>query len=333
MQFLSDNAARVHPAVWRALHDADVADTPYDGDALSARLDEAFSALFGRPCTALWVATGTVANALSLGALVDPDAAVICHHEAHINGSERGAPEFYTHGAKLIGVGGAGAKLEPAAIRDAMAGMRKDVHQIPPQAISISQTTEYGLVYRPDEIAALGAFARGEGMRLHMDGARFANAVAALDCSPAEASVSSGVDVLSFGCVKNGGMGAEAVVLFDPALAERVRIRRKRGGHLQSKGRYLAAQLLAMVEGGLWLDNARAANRSAAIIAGAVQDRLLYPAESNQVFVRLSPDERAVLRARGFGFYDWGDDGARIVTAWDNEPEHVAALSAALKAL
>ncbi len=333
MQFLSDNAAPVHPRIWAAMQAADAVAAPYDGDALSARLDTAFSALFGQECAVLWVASGTAANALALAALVEPHSAAICHRLAHIETSECGAPGFFTHGAKLMLAEGEGAKISPAAIEAVLAPVRKDVHQPMPQAVSITQASELGQCYRPGEVAAIGAAARGHGMRLHMDGARFANAVAFLGCTPAEASCAGGVDALSFGCVKNGGMGAEALVLFDPALADGARFRRKRAGHLQSKGRFLAAQILALVEDGLWLENARAANGAAREIADAASGRLLYPVESNQLFLATTPAERAALRAQGFGFYDWGADAARIVTAWSSDPGHVAAFARAIAAL
>ena len=333
MQFLSDNAAAVHPAVWQALRDADAPDAPYDGDRWSARLDEAFSALFGQSCTALWVATGTAANCLALGAMVPPHGAVICHREAHIETDEGGAPGFYLHGAKLLLAEGEGALLTPASVEAVLAGIRPDVHQVQPQAISITQASEYGRVHRPAAVAALGALARERGLRLHMDGARFANAVAHLGCTPAAASCAGGVAALSFGFVKNGGMGAEAVVFFDPELAAVTRYRRKRAGHLQSKGRFLAAQILAMLERDLWLDNARAANAAAAELATACGERLLHPVEANELFLRCTAAERAALRAQGFGFYDWGPDAARLVTAWNSDPAHVTALARALAAL
>lgn len=331
MQFSSDNAAAVHPHVWAAMLAADVADIPYDGDALSRELDHAFATLFGRECAVLWVATGTAANCLALAAMVPPHGGVICHRESHIETDECGAPGFYTHGAKLMLAEGEGAKITPDSIAAIIAPIRKDVHQVQPHAVSITQASEYGLCYRPGEVAAIAAAARGHGLGLHMDGARFGNAVAFLDCSPAEAC--GDADSLTFGCVKNGGMGAEALVFFDPALAQVARYRRKRAGHLQSKGRFLAAQVLAMVEDGLWLDNARAANAAAQEIAGAAAGRLLYPVEANEIFLTLSTAERAALRAQDFAFYDWGTDGARLVTAWDSNPAHVAALAKAIAAL
>ena len=331
MKFLSDNAAAVHPAVWRAMQAADAADAPYDGDLLSHRLDDAFSALFGRPCAVLWVATGTAANCLALATMVQPHGGVICHREAHIEVDEGGAPGFFTHGAKLMLVDGEGAKITPAAIAALIDPLRDDVHQVQPHAISITQASEYGRVYTPAEVAAIAALAQGRGLKFHMDGARFANAVAFLGCSAWEACTN--VDALSFGCVKNGGMSAEALVLFDENLADVARYRRKRAGHLQSKGRYLAAQLLAMATGDLWLENARAANGAAQEIARAAGARLLHPVEANEIFLTLLPAEREALRAQGFSFYDWGSTSARLVTAWNSDPANVAALARAIAAL
>jgi threonine aldolase len=331
MQFLSDNAAAVHPQVWQALRRADAADTPYDTDALSRRLDEAFSELFGREVAALWAATGTAANCLALATMVPPHGAVLCHREAHIETDECGAPGFYLHGAKLVLAEGEGAKLAPEAIRAALAAVRDDVHQAQVHALSLTQATEYGRCYRPHELSAIDAAVAGRGLRLHMDGARFANAVAFLNVPAAEAA--GPVDALSFGCVKNGGMGAEAIVFFDPALAEVARWRRKRAGHLQSKGRFLAAQVLAMLEGDLWLHNAAAANAAAAEIGAAAGGRLLHPVEANEVFLRCTAAEREALRAQGFGFYDWGPDAARFVAAWDTREEDARALARAIAGL
>ena len=342
MKFYSDNAASVHPRVWAAMQAADSPDSPYDGDALSRRLDEAFADLFGQPVTALWVATGTAANCLALSAMVPPFGGVVCHREAHIETDEGGAPGFYTHGAKLILAEGEGAILTPAAIEAAVAPIRNDVHRVQPHAISITQSSEYGRVYTPEAVAEIGALAQARDLWLHMDGARFGNAVAHLGCSPADVTVKAGVDALSFGFVKNGGLGAEAIVLFgrarESAFVDTVLRMRKRAGHLQSKGRYLAAQILAMLEGGLWLDNARAANAAAQELAAAAGSRLMHPVEADEVFLILSPAEAAALRAQGFDFYDWnapaGAPGAaRLVTAWNSNPDHVAALARAISAL
>jgi len=331
MQFISDNAAAVHPAVWDAMRAADAPQPPYDNDTLSLALDAAFGALFGRPSAVLWVATGTAANCLALATLVPPHGGVICHRDAHIETDECGAPGFYTHGAKLILAEGEGAKLTPAGIDAAIGAIRKDVHQVQPQAISVTQASEYGRAYQPAEMAAIAASAAQHGLKLHVDGARFANAVAFLGCTPWEAC--AGADALSFGCVKNGGMSAEALVFFDTDLAALAKLRRKRAGHLQSKGRFLAAQLLAMLEGDLWLRNARAANAAALQLGTAAADRLMHPVEANELFLRLTAPERAALRAQGFSFYDWSDDAARLITAWNCDPEHSAALAQAIAAL
>lgn len=329
--FLSDNAATVHPAVWDAMRAADAPDAPYDGDAVSARLDDAFGALFARECRVLWVATGTAANCLALGSMVQPHGGVVCHREAHLEMDEGGAPGFYLHGAKLLLAEGAGAKLTPDSVRAVIDPVRDDVHQVQPHAISITQASEYGRSYRPEEVSGIADLARERGLGLHMDGARFANACAFLGGNAGETA--GPVDALSFGCIKNGGMGAEAIVFFDPALAEPALYRRKRAGHLQCKGRYLAAQLLAMLEGDLWLANARAANDAAQEIAAAAQGRLMHPVEANEIFLRCSAQERAALRDQGFEFYDWGADAARLVTSWNTPGEDALALAKAIASL
>jgi threonine aldolase len=331
MQFLSDNAAAVHPRVWDAMRAADAPQPPYDNDALSLELDARFGALFGRPCAALWVATGTAANCLALATMVPPHGGVICHREAHIETDECGAPGFYTHGAKLILAEGEGAKLTPASIDAAIGMIRKDVHQVQPHAVSVTQASEYGRAYQPAEMAAIAATAAAHGLKLHVDGARFANAVAFLGCSPWQAC--QGASALSFGCVKNGGMSAEALVFFDAELADLARLRRKRAGHLQSKGRFLAAQILAMLDGELWLENARAANAAAQELGAAAADRLMHPVEANELFLKMTQPEREALRGQGFSFYDWGDDAGRLVTAWNTDPQHSAALARAISEL
>lgn len=333
MRFFSDNAAAVHPRVLAALADCNRLDTAYDGDQLSRSLDARFGALFGTECRVLWVPTGTAANCLALGALCPPWGGVICHRDAHIQNDEAGAPEFYTHGAKLMLADGAGAKLTPASIAALADAQANDVHRVQPHAVSITNATEYGLAYRAEEVAAIGKLCRARGWGLHMDGARFGNAVASSGADLAELTWRAGVDALSFGFVKNGGMGAEALVFFRPELAEETFRRRKRAGLLMSKGRYLAAQLLAMLEDDLWLDLARAANRHAATLAGAAGQRLIHPVEANELFLRATPAEAASLRARGFDFYDWAAGEIRLVTAWDSDEQEVAALATAIRAL
>jgi threonine aldolase len=333
MRFFSDNAAPVHPAVLAAMADANVLDTAYDGDAWSKQLDGLFSDLFETEVSALWVPSGTSANSLALAALCPPHGAIVCHRDAHIQNDECGAPEFYTHGAKLLLADGTGAKLTPETIQAVLDATRNDVHQVQPHAISITNATEYGLVYAPAEVAAIGALARARGLGLHMDGARFANAVAHLGCSPADLTWRAGVDVLSFGFVKNGGMSAEALVFFKPELAAVTLYRRKRAGLLLSKGRYLAAQILALLDDGLWLDNARTANAGAALLARAAGERLVVPVEANEVFLRVSPEEATGLRALGFDFYDWGPGEARLVISWNQTEDEIRPLADAIAAL
>lgn len=333
MRFFSDNAAPVCPAVLDALAAANRVDAAYDADKLSQSLDDAFSDLFETRVAALWVSTGTAANGLALAALCPPFGSIVTHADAHIQNDECGAPEFYTHGAKLLLATGEGAKLTPEDIEAVLDATRQDVHQTQPAALSITNATEYGLVYTPDEVGALGTLARRRGLGFHMDGARFANAVASLGCRPAELSWRAGLEVLSFGFVKNGGMSAEALIFFRPELAEATRYRRKRAGHLLSKGRYCAAQLLAMLKDDLWLANAHAANGGAARLAAAAGPRLIHPVQANELFLRLSADEAARLRVAGFDFYDWGPGEARFVTSWHQPAEEVDALATAIAAL
>jgi threonine aldolase len=333
MRFFSDNAAPAHPNVLEAMVEAKGIDTAYDGDEWSRRLDGAFSDLFGTEVRAFWVTTGTAANCLALAALCPPYRGVVCHKDAHIEVDEAGAPGFFTGGAKLILLDGEGAKLTLNAVAAACEGIRKDVHQVQPAAISITNATEYGLVYRAAEVAALGDLARSHGHALHMDGARIANALVSTGESIADMTWRAGVDALSFGFVKNGGLNAEALIVFRTELADEIAVRRKRAGHLLSKGRYLAAQLLAMLDGDLWLDNARASNAAAQALAKAAADRLIYPVEANELFLRATAEEASRLRRQGFDFYDWGPDEIRLVTSWDQQGEALERLASAIAAL
>lgn len=336
MHFFSDNATPICPAVMAAISASDHADHGYDGDAWTERLDGAFSALFETPVNALWVASGTAANCIALATHCPPYAGIICHEESHIEVDEGGAPGFFTHGAKLMPLTGDGAKLSPATILARLATIRDDVHQVPARALSITNATEYGLVYTPDEVAALGAVATKHGLSFHMDGARFANAVAHLRCHPADLTWRAGVDALSFGCVKNGAMVGEALLFFGPqaaARADEARRWRKRSGHLLSKGRYLAAQILALLHDDLWIANGASANAAAQALAQAIPDRLMHPVQANELFIRLSAAEAAQLRAQGFDFYDWGTGAARLVTNWSHRSEDVAPLADALAQL
>ncbi len=333
MRFFSDNAAAACAPVMRAMAAANHQTTAYDGDEWSRRLDGAFSDLFERPVRSLWVATGTAANGLALAAMAPAHGAVICHQDSHIQNDECGAPEFYTGGAKLLLAGGEGAKLTPGTVTQLLSTVRRDVHGVQPAALSITNATEYGLVYSPDDVAALSELCRARKLGLHTDGARFANAVASLGCSPADLTWRAGVDALSFGFVKNGGLSAEALIFFDTHLADATLYRRKRSGHLLSKGRYMAAQILAMLEDDTWLANARAANAGAARLAEAAGDRLVYPVQANELFLRVTPDEAAALRDAGFDFYDWAPDEARLVVSWDQRAEDIDKLATAIASL
>lgn len=333
MRFFSDNAAPACPQVMAALADANVLDTAYDGDGWSNALDARVSALFEAPVRAFWLPSGTAANCLALAAMCPPYGGIVCHRDAHIQNDECGAPEFFTHGAKLLIAEGEGAKLTPDSITAMLDLIPNDVHRTQPHAISITNATEYGRVYTPAEVAAISDLARARGLRLHMDGARFANAVAHLGCSPADVTWRAGVDALSFGFIKNGGMTAELLVFFDLELAAGTLQRRKRAGMLLSKGRYLAAQILAMIDDDLWLTNAHAANAAATLLAQAAGDRLIHPVEANEVFLRVTPAEAAGLRAKGFDFYDWGPGEARLVTSWNHEADDIRPLADAIAAL
>ena len=333
MRFFSDNAAAAHPAVIEAIARSNSLDTAYDGDALSQKLDRVFSDLFETEVRAFWVLTGTAANCLALAALCPPYGGIICHRDAHIEVDEAGAPGFFADGAKLMLVDGPGAKVAPDAVDAAVVGIRQDVHQVQAKALSITNATEYGLTYSGAEVAALGETARRHDLAFHLDGARFANAVVSTNASPADLSWRAGVDAMSFGLVKNGGLNAEALILFRTELADEFAVRRKRAGHLASKGRMFAAQILAMLENDLWLDNARSANAAAQTIAGAAGERLVYPVEANEIFVRATPEEAEALRAQGFDFYDWGPGEIRLVTSWDQKGEPLDRLAVAIAAL
>lgn len=223
MRFFSDNAASVHPAVLEAMLAANRVDTAYDGDAISRSLDGILSGLFETDVTAIWVATGTAANSIALASLCPPYGSVLCQKDAHIQNDECGAPEFYTHGAKLALVEGDGAKISADGLEQKLASTPGGVHWAQPYALSITNATEYGRVYHPHEVAALGDIAKAHKLGFHMDGARFANAVATLGCSPGDVTWRAGVDVLSFGFTKNGGMAAECLVYFDKASGRRRR--------------------------------------------------------------------------------------------------------------
>jgi threonine aldolase len=334
----SDNVAGCAPEIMAALTAAMQGTAPsYGADALTASLERRLAEIFERPVAAFPVATGTAANVLSLASLVPPWGAVLCHRDAHVEADECGAPEFFTGGAKLVLLDGEHGRVTPQAVADAVPpGVRADVHHVQPRALSLTQATEAGTVYGVAEVAALADAAHARGLKVHMDGARFANAVVHLGCSPAEATWKAGVDVLSFGGTKNGCLAAEAVVFFDPALAADFAFRRKRGAQLFSKMRVLSSQLDAYLADDLWLRLARHANGQAARLADGLARlpgaTLTHPVEANEVFVRLPEAVWAGLPARGIRYAPWNPARreARFVTAFNTDPAEVdAALSAA----
>lgn len=335
MNFGSDNWAAVHPAVLAAMAAANQGFAPaYGNDPWTEELTKTFSALFEREVAVFPVATGTAANSLSLSLLTPPTGVVFCHSHAHVYEDECGAPEFYTGGAKLFPLPGEEGRVSVEALQT---GLNRFVpgfeHHQQPASLSLTQATEAGTVYSIEQITALAALAHENGCKVHMDGARFANALATLDVSPAEMTWKAGVDILSFGATKNGCMAAEAVVVFDPETAAELHYRRMRGGHLWSKQRFLSAQLTAYVTNNLWLENAHHANRLARKLGNglaAMQGfRLAAPVQINEVFVDLPAGVADTLRARGFMFHDWsaaGPGGVRFVTSFMTDEADVDAI-------
>lgn len=334
MNFCSDNVTGVAPQIMAALAAANTgAAMPYGNDECSQRLEAKFSDLFETAVKVFPVATGSAANALALSVITPPFGAIYCHPEAHINADECGAPEFYTGGAKLVTLPGTHGKIHAvdleAVLLRAGAGV---VHHVQPAAVSLTQATEAGTVYNASEVYQIAEVAHANGLNLHMDGARFANAVVSLGCSPADITWRAGVDVLSFGATKNGAMAAEAVVFFNQSLAETFSYRRKRGGHLFSKMRFLSAQLEAYITDDLWLKNATHANQVAAELAAGLAElpgaRLCHPVEANEIFIQLPEAVVEGLVADDFQFYRWeGEESTtlRLVTAFNTNKEDVTA--------
>jgi len=322
--FLSDNAAGVSPEILDAIVEANAGSaSAYGADPLSEALTGRVADFFEHPVACFLVGTGTAANALSLAAMCPPWGAVYCHAEAHVTIDECGAPELFTGGAKLMPLAGAHGKLTPDALQRAQAGFRLgDQHQVQPSAVSLSQATECGTVYRADEIAAIADWAHGAGLKVHMDGARFANALIHAGGAPADLTWRAGVDIMSFGATKNGALAAEAVIVFDMVLGKELPFRRKRAGHLFSKSRYFAAQFHAYLDGDLWRRNAVQANRMAARLAEGLAGldgvTLAHPVEANELFPCMPDGLAAALRDAGFLFLDWpaaGAGGRRLVTS------------------
>ncbi len=315
MNFASDNATGASPKVMDAIVAANAgAAMPYGADPWTAAAGKAFNELFQRECAVFLVATGTAANALALASLSPPWGAIFCHEHAHIANDECGAPEFFSHGAKLVGLRGPRGKIPAAALDAALrAWPRGLVKQVQPAALSLTQATESGTLYSIAEIAELSAMAHAAGMAVHMDGARFANALIENPATPAEMTWKCGVDVLSFGASKNGTLCCEAVIFFDPSKANDFAFRRKRAGQTLSKGRLLGAQAVAHLADGHWLEMARLANARAARLADGLTKlagvRLPWEREINEVFAILPRSLDAALRSAGARYYDWGARG------------------------
>jgi threonine aldolase len=339
MDFRSDNVTGAAPEILAALAAANAGTrASYGEDEQTARVEARLKEVFETDLAAFFVATGTAANSLGLSLLAPPWGAIYCHEGAHIAVDECGAPEFYTGGAKLVDLPGIDGKLTAGQLALLLPGGRGVVHHPQPAAISLTQATEAGSCYRPGEIAAIAETGRRFGLKLHMDGARFANAVAFLGASPADITWRAGVDVLTFGASKNGALAAEAVIIFDKRLAEEFAFRRKRAGHLFSKMRFLTAQLDAYLTDDLWLKHARHANAMArrlaeglAAIPGA---RLVHSVEANEIFVDLPESAIRGLASDGFHFYRWLGENKprlRLVAAFNTKESDVAAFIASAK--
>ncbi|MFD4573380.1 threonine aldolase family protein [Streptomyces sp. NPDC058417] len=335
--FSSDNVAGTAPEIIEAVARAATGPAvPYGADALSGAVRRRLSEVFEREVDVLPVSTGSAANALSLAALTPPWGSVLCHRDSHITNDECGAPEFYTAGAKLVPLGGDDAKIDPAELRAAVRHKAGDVHSVEPAVVSVTQATETGAVLTPDELGLLGSITQEAGLRLHMDGARFAGAVAALGRTPADLSWRAGVDLLSFGATKNGTMTADAVVVFDRSLTPELTFRAKRAGQLAAKARFQSAQLDAYLADGLWLRHAAHANAMAARLQEGLKAvpgaALLGVAEANILFCRLPRPVIDGLLGEGYVFYHdrWAEGVVRFVTSFATTPRDVDALIGAV---
>jgi threonine aldolase len=342
MNFASDNGAGVAPEILDAIAASSRVNAPaYGADAYTVRAEALLSEIFETKVAAFLLVTGTAANALAISALARPWEAVFCHEEAHIHDDECGAPEFFTGGAKLVGIPGEGGKIAPPALSDALERFPRElVKSVQPGALSLSQATEAGTIYRQGEVAKLCAIAHAAGVSVHMDGARFANALVSSDLSPAQATWRIGVDALSFGATKNGALACEAVIFFDPARAADLAFRRKRAGHTLSKGRFLGAQMEAYLKDDLWLRLAERANRAARRLSEGLEAapgvRLAWPTEVNEVFVVAPNPIVEAWRAAGARFHEWSTRSlpaaaapspaerlVRLVTSFETESSEI----------
>lgn len=337
IDYRSDNTGRAAPEILEALLHANSGTAlGYGADQWTARLQERFSELFETRVRVFPVATGTAANALSLAAIGPPWGLVYCSEAAHVNTAEANATGFFGGGLKLVPVAGSHGRIAAEALAERLAAATPGaLHRGQPAAVNLTQASDLGAVYRLDEIGAIAAIAKARGLKLQMDGARFANALARLRCSPAEMSWRSGIDILSFGATKNGGALCDAIVVFAPELADGLAVQLRRAGQVWSKMRFAAAQLLAYVADGLWLRLAEAANAAATRIAAGIGNlpglRLAAPVEANEIFLELSGEAMDALERDGFQFYRRSHTLARFVCRFDTSEAEAEALVAALR--
>jgi threonine aldolase len=335
-QFASDNYAGICPEAWAAMQQANFGHVPsYGDDPWTTRAAELIREVFETPCEVFFVFNGTAANSLGLAAMCQSYHSILCHETAHVETDECGAPEFFSHGTKILLVPGEDGKLNAEGIERQVL-RRTDIHYPKPKVVSLTQATELGTVYRPEEIGVIAEQVRRLGLRLHMDGARFANAVASLGVTPKEITWEAGVEVLSLGGTKNGGGLGEAVIFFNRDLAHEFDYRCKQAGQLASKMRFLSAPWVGMFAEGAWLRYAQHANAMAALLEEELRQipeiTLLFPREANSVFAQLPLDVAERLRAAGWKFYTFiGQGGARFMCSWDTTEQDVRALAAALR--
>src|ERR1041385_997833 len=337
--FASDNYAGVCPEAWAALEQANSHhERSYGDDRWTQQASDLIREVFETDCEVFFVFNGTAANSLALSSCCQSYHSILCHETAHIEADECGAPEFFSNGTKVLLMPGANGKIDPAGI-ERMVKKRTDIHYPKPRAISLTQSTELGTVYTPDEIKGIWARAKSHGLKIHMDGARFANAVASLGCAPKEVTWQAGVDVLCFGGTKNGIPVGEAVVFFDRELAREFDYRCKQGGQLASKMRFLSAPWTGMLKDGAWLRHAKHSNAMARKLEAGLRAisgvQIAYPVESNAVFAKIPPATEKQMHERGWKFYTGvvTPDESRLMCSWDTTPEDVEAFVADLKAL
>jgi threonine aldolase len=337
--FRSDNDAGASPQILQAIAACNEGPAyPYGGDRWTQQVEERLCSIFERKVRVLLVATGTAANSLALGAMTPPWGSVLCHRLAHIHTDECGAPEFFGAGLKLVPSASAGSLLDPGLLATELGRGKGDVHAVQPSAVSITQSTEEGQIYTPEQVGAIGRVCRDLQVPLHMDGARFANALVALGCTPAQITWQAGVDLLSFGATKNGALNAEGLIVFNDALWDSLPFRRKRAGHLLSKMRFISAQLHAYLQDDLWLKNARHSNAMARRLADGLAAvsgvESVVPAVTNILFVKMPQTLLQGLFERGFDFYHggrWDTGVARLVTSFQTTTAMVDGLVAAAR--